>query len=41
VNPITGGNWQNTGVLPNVAVPADSALAVALRLVIGARAGER
>jgi C-terminal processing protease CtpA/Prc len=32
VNPITGGNWQGTGVRPDVAVPADSALAVALRL---------
>lgn len=31
VNPITGGNWQGTGVRPDVAVPADSALAVALR----------
>jgi hypothetical protein len=38
VNPITGGNWQGTGVRPDVAVPADSALAVALRAV-GARLG--
>jgi hypothetical protein len=32
VNPITGGNWQGTGVRPDVAVAADSALVVALRL---------
>jgi hypothetical protein len=32
VNPITGGNWQGTGVVPDVSVAADSALAVALRL---------
>ncbi|MBC7788868.1 MAG: S41 family peptidase, partial [Anaerolineae bacterium] len=32
VNPITGRNWQGTGVRPDVAVPADSAYTVALRL---------
>jgi len=32
VNPITGGNWQGTGVRPDVAVPADQALAKALEL---------
>lgn len=38
VNPITGGNWQGTGVQPDLAVPADSALGVALRLAAGAAA---
>jgi C-terminal processing protease CtpA/Prc len=43
VNPVTGTNWEGTGVEPDVAVPADKAQAVAyvaaLRQVI-ARAGE-
>ena len=30
-NPITGGNWQGTGVEPDIASPADQALAVAQR----------
>jgi hypothetical protein len=30
-NPITGGNWQGTGVAPDIASPADQALAVAQR----------
>jgi len=30
-NPITGGNWQGTGVAPDILVPADQALAVAQR----------
>jgi hypothetical protein len=30
-NPITGGNWQGTGVAPDIASPADQALAVAER----------
>jgi len=29
VNPVTGTNWQGTGVVPDVAVPADQALDVA------------
>ena len=32
VNPITGGNWQGTGVRPDVVVPADQALERALEL---------
>lgn len=32
VNPITGGNWQGTGVQPDVVVPADQALDKALEL---------
>lgn len=32
INPITGGNWQGTGVIPDVRVAADKALAKALEL---------
>ena len=32
VNPVTGTNWQNVGVKPDVAVPADQALDKALAL---------
>lgn len=32
VNPITGGNWQGTGVKPDIAVSADQALERALAL---------
>jgi hypothetical protein len=32
INPITGGTWQDVGVKPDVAVPADQALDVALKL---------
>lgn len=32
VNPVTGTNWQNVGVKPDVAVPADQALEMALAL---------
>jgi hypothetical protein len=32
INPITGGNWQGTGVVPDVAVSADRALDTALAL---------
>jgi hypothetical protein len=38
INPITGGNWQGTGVVPDVAVPADQALETALALAREARA---
>jgi hypothetical protein len=40
INPITGGNWQGTGVVPDVEVPADQALETALtraRATIAAR----
>jgi hypothetical protein len=30
-NPLTGGNWQGTGVSPDIASPADQALAAAQR----------
>lgn len=30
-NPITGGNWQGSGVVPDIESPADQALAVAQR----------
>jgi retinol-binding protein 3 len=30
-NPLTGGNWQGTGVAPDIASPADQALAAAQR----------
>jgi len=30
-NPVTGGNWQGTGVVPDVETPADEALAAAQR----------
>ncbi|QYJ08098.1 S41 family peptidase [Qipengyuania flava] len=32
INPITGGNWQGTGVQPDVMVPAEDALETALSL---------
>ena len=38
INPITGGNWQGTGVVPDVEVPADRALETAVTL---ARAAQR
>ncbi|HEX8627974.1 MAG TPA: S41 family peptidase [Catenuloplanes sp.] len=31
INPVTGTNWEGTGVEPDVAVPADGALTVAYR----------
>jgi hypothetical protein len=34
INPITKTNWEGTGVKPDVAVPADSALAIAHRLAL-------
>jgi hypothetical protein len=33
INPVTRTSWEGTGVTPDVAVPADSALAVALRML--------
>lgn len=33
INPITNGNWQGTGVIPDIAVPADRALDAALELI--------
>lgn len=33
INPITKTNWEGTGVLPDIAVPADSALSAALTAV--------
>ena len=38
VNPITRTNWEGTGVVPDVKVPAADALATALKL---AREGVR
>ncbi len=35
VNPVTGTNWQGTGVVPDVAVPADQALDVAYARALG------
>lgn len=35
INPITGTNWQDVGVKPDVAVPADQALDKALELARG------
>lgn len=34
INPVTGGNWEGTGVQPDVAVPADEALLEAQRLAL-------
>ncbi|MFK7960817.1 MAG: S41 family peptidase [Phycisphaerales bacterium] len=36
INPITGTNWEGTGVEPHVTVPADDALTTALPLAIEA-----
>jgi hypothetical protein len=33
VNPITGTNWQGTGVQPDVRIEADKALEKALELI--------
>ncbi|HET6579884.1 MAG TPA: S41 family peptidase [Gemmatimonadales bacterium] len=46
VNPVTGTNWEGTGVRPDVAVPADDALRAAHlraldRLLAGAHEAER
>ncbi|WP_144126397.1 S41 family peptidase [Catellatospora sichuanensis] len=34
INPVTGANWEGTGVVPDVAVPAEQAHAVAYRLAL-------
>ena len=34
INPVTGTNWEHTGVAPDVAVPAESALTTALALAL-------
>lgn len=41
INPITGTNWQDVGVKPDVAVPADRALETALALARTALAKNR
>lgn len=35
INPITGGNWEGTGVIPDEPTPATQALAHAQRLALG------
>jgi C-terminal processing protease CtpA/Prc len=32
VNPISGGNWEGTGVIPDVTAPSDAALEKAIAL---------
>ena len=34
INPITNTNWEGTGVMPDVAVPADQALIVARLMIL-------
>jgi C-terminal processing protease CtpA/Prc len=34
INPVTGTNWEGTGVVPDIAVPAEDALRVAYRLAL-------
>jgi tetratricopeptide (TPR) repeat protein len=41
INPVTNGNWEGTGVLPDVSVPAASALDTALVLARAAGRGYR
>lgn len=36
INPVTGGNWERTGVVPDVAVPAEQAFDTAYRLALQA-----
>ena len=36
INPVTGGNWERSGVTPDVAVPAEQALTAAYRLALAA-----
>lgn len=35
VNPVTGTNWQGTGVVPDIAVPAEDAFTLAYREALG------
>lgn len=37
VNPITGGNWEGTGVVPDIAAPAEEALDVAWKAALRAQ----
>jgi hypothetical protein len=37
INAVTGGDWDGTGVLPDVRVPAAQALEVAQKLAAGRR----
>ena len=41
INPVTGTNWQGTGVLPDTPVPADQAYAVGVHQSAQACAGTR
>ena len=44
INPVTNTNWEGTGVKPDVAVPAETALETAHKLAVekvGARGGEK
>jgi len=34
INPVTGTNWEGTGVVPDIAAPAAEALAVAYRMAL-------
>ena len=36
INPVTGANWEGTGVIPDIAVPAELALDTAYRLALEA-----
>jgi hypothetical protein len=38
INPVTKTNWEGTGVRPEIAVPADSALSAALAAARSKRA---
>jgi len=35
INPITGTNWEGTGITPHIEVPADSALIIARKEALG------
>ena len=37
INPISGTNWEGTGVEPDVKVPAPDALTTALKLIVEKR----
>jgi hypothetical protein len=34
VNPVTGTNWEGTGVEPDIAVPSERAFSVAYRMAL-------